>query len=111
MLIKAHQSFVTNAVSLPTGQAVSAASHPGGAWPGEGRCDGPGSAGSASIQAHAALRRLTCVLNVTCPERHVQTCRHPVVSFSPDRTHVPIGRDQRAQHGRGPSRNFLLLSD
>lgn len=44
---------------LDSGQAVPSPSHPGGARPGEGWHDDPGSAGSASIKTHPPVSCLT----------------------------------------------------
>lgn len=47
-----------NLVSVDSGQTLSAPPHPGGAWPGDGRRDGPSSAGPACIQVCAPVVHL-----------------------------------------------------
>lgn len=52
--------WLTKNVSLAnSGQAVSPPSHPRRARSGQGGCDGPGSTGPASTEAHTAVRCLT----------------------------------------------------
>ena len=80
---------------LDSGQAVPPPSHPGGARPGEGRHDDPGSAGSASIKTHPPVSCLT-------QARMLRTTRSPPVH--PPHHHQGAERPP----GGGPSRGLLL---
>lgn len=80
-------------LSVDSGQAVSATSHPRRTWPSESGCDCAGSAGSPHFKAHAALNCLTraSVLH--------QTCTRAGSPLYQAQTFFLITRDQRSQWG------------
>lgn len=73
-------------LSFNSGPTVSAPSHPGGARPGEGWRDGPGSAGPACVQVHS------CVHCLTRAEMLHVSCCHMAHLFS-QTTAAPLCRD------------------